>query len=429
MMNETLRVLLVEDDEDYCRLIRDLLGGERGEFALDCVATYEAGLEEVERERHDVYVLDHRLGARTGLELLRCAIAGGCVAPVVMLTGAANPETAVAALKSGAADYLVKGNIDAQLLQRTIRYAVQARRAAEAGREAEERFRAAFADAPIGMALVDVSEERIGGLLDVNPALCAMVERSTRELLEGTIWALFEAGQETELVRALLRGRSSNGASEVRLIRSTGERGWVSLHVSILTDSRGNPAHAIAQIVDITERKEHEAYLHHLAGQDPLTGLLNRRRFHVRLEECLERSVRYRDTGAVLLLELDGFKDVKEERGEAAGDDLLKAVAETLHRRVRSTDVLAKLGGAQFAIVLMEADADTAAVVAGELVEAVRAATQIDPQADAPEVTASVGVATFEAGSLLSSETLLVAADRALYRAKGLGAYSVVTLD
>jgi diguanylate cyclase (GGDEF)-like protein len=139
--------------------------------------------------------------------------------------------------------------------------------------------------------------------------------------------------------------------------------------------------------------------------------------------------VRYGDTGAVLLLELDGFKDVKEERGEAAGDDLLKAVADTLHRRVRSTDVLAKLGGAQFAIVLMEADADTAAVVAGELVEAVRAATQTDPQADAPEVTASVGVATFEAGSLLSAETLLVAADRALYRAKGLGAYSVVTLD
>lgn len=429
MMNEMLRVLLVEDDEDYCLLIRNLLtGADQGQFTLDSFSTYEAGLEAIEQEEHDVYILDHRLGPRTGLELLQYTIGNGCVAPIIMLTGAANPETAVAAMKAGAADYLVKGNIDAQLLERTIRYAVQSRRAAEASREAEARFRAAFADAPIGMALVELSAERAGALLDVNPALCAMVERSSDELLAAPIWALFEAGQETELVRVLLEGRRPKGAPEVRLIQSTGERAWVSLHISILTDQRGSPTHAIAQIVDITHRKEHESYLQHLAGQDPLTGLLNRRRFHARLEECLERSVRYGDTGAVLLLDLNGFKDVKEEFRQAGGDELLKTVAEVLRRRVRSTDVLAKLGGAEFALVLMEANEDAAAAIAGELVEAVREATGA-PQADGVEVTASVGLATFDAGSLLSAETLLVSAHRALCRAKHLGAFTVASLD
>lgn len=421
-MNEPIRVLLVEDDEDDYLLFRQLLTKvHQEEFTLDWVPSYEAGLEEIVLERHDVYVLDHRLGAHSGLELLQCAISRGCMTPVVMLTGVAQHETVVSAMKAGAVDYLVKGHIDELLLQRTLRYAVQARRAADRGRVAEGRFRAAFAGAPTGMALVDVSPDGFGRLLDTNPALCAMAGRESGELLERAIWTLFEPGYEAELVRQLLEGNDSEHGAELRLIRPSGERGWVSLHVSIITDSRGAPTQAIAQIVDINERKETEAYLQHLAGQDPVTGLLNRRRFHARLEECLARSARYGDSGAVLLLNVDGFKQLAGELSESARDDLLRTVADALRNRVRSTDVLAKLGGAEFAVVLMEADEDAAVAVAHELVDAVR-------KADGFELPVSVGIAPFQPGTTLDADALLIEADTALYRARGLGGYVIASL-
>jgi diguanylate cyclase (GGDEF)-like protein/PAS domain S-box-containing protein len=422
-MNETIRVLLVEDDEDDYLLFRQLLTKvHQEEFALDWVPSYEAGLEEIGRDRHDVYVLDHRLGAHSGLELLQCVISRGCVTPIVMLTGVAQHATVVSAMKAGAADYLVKGHIDELLLQRTLRYAVQAKRAADRNRAAEGRFRAAFAGAPTGMALVDVSVDGIGRLLDVNPSLCEMAGRENGELLGRPIWTLFEPGHEAKLVRQLLEGDASEHGVELRLIQSNGERGWVSLHVSVITDSRAMGTQAIAQIVDINDRKETETYLQHLAGQDPVTGLLNRRRFHARLEECLGRSARYGDSGAVLLLNLDGFKQLAGELGESARDELLRTVADALRNRLRSTDVLAKLGGAEFAVVLMEADEEAAVAVAHELVDAVR-------KAEGVEVPVSVGIAPFRPGTALDADALLIEADSALYRARGLGGYVIASRD
>jgi signal transduction histidine kinase len=125
-----LRVLIADDDEDDYILTRDLLLRiGRPPFHLDWSPSYEGALEAIERNQHDVYLFDYHLGHADGLELLREALARGCKAPIILLTGNDNWETDVEAMKAGAADYLVKGQLDARLLERSIRYALERTRA------------------------------------------------------------------------------------------------------------------------------------------------------------------------------------------------------------------------------------------------------------------------------------------------------------
>src|SRR4051794_22084919 len=144
-------VLLVEDDEDDYFLVRDWLAEiKETPFLLERAASFDEGLEAMRRSQHDVYLLDYRLGQQTGVELLRQATAAGCKGPVILLTGQGEREIDMAAMKAGAADYLAKDHIDAALLERSLRYAVQHQRDQEALRQAhadlEKRVRARTAE-------------------------------------------------------------------------------------------------------------------------------------------------------------------------------------------------------------------------------------------------------------------------------------------
>jgi CheY-like chemotaxis protein/two-component sensor histidine kinase len=138
MGQQPIRVLLVEDDEDDYHLTRDLLremGRQR--FTLDWAATFEDAVAAMARHKHDVYLVDYRLGGHNGLELLTEADRRGV--PVILLTGLDDWDVDLRAAKAGAADYLVKGRIDAPLLERSIRYAIERKRAEEALKEADRR--------------------------------------------------------------------------------------------------------------------------------------------------------------------------------------------------------------------------------------------------------------------------------------------------
>ena len=129
MLTDPIRVLLIDDDEDEIVLARHLLA-ESGmsRVSLDWTPDYDAALDDMASHRHDVYLLDYRMGAHDGLELLREALARGCFAPVVMLTGQGDGEVDLAAMRAGAADYLVKGRISGELLERALRHAVERKR-------------------------------------------------------------------------------------------------------------------------------------------------------------------------------------------------------------------------------------------------------------------------------------------------------------
>ena len=146
------KVLMVEDDDDDYVITRDLLSEISGQrFALDWVKTAEAGLEAMLRNQHDVVLVDYRLGARNGVDLMREALERGCQAPIILLTGAGEHEVDIEAMKAGASDYLVKGSLQANSLERSVRYAIQRKRAAALA--AFEQARLAAFGAEVGLAL------------------------------------------------------------------------------------------------------------------------------------------------------------------------------------------------------------------------------------------------------------------------------------
>jgi two-component system, cell cycle sensor histidine kinase and response regulator CckA len=164
-----IKVLLVEDDEDDFILTRDMLSSIRTwRFEVDWLRTYDAGLQAALENRHDVCLVDYRLGAQDGVELLSAALAGGCQLPIIVLTGMGEPEVDMAAMRVGAADYLVKGRLEASELERAIRYAIERKRAA--AHAAFEQARLAAFGADVGLALtrsdsLDAILERCAGAM------------------------------------------------------------------------------------------------------------------------------------------------------------------------------------------------------------------------------------------------------------------------
>ena len=126
MKKKRTRVLLIEDDEEDYTLVRGLLSeAPSASFRLDWVKDYEAGMDAIMKNKHDVYLLDYSLGEKSGLDLLRELAGRGCKAPIIFLTGQGGYEVDIEAMKAGAADYLTKGQISADKLERSIRYTIE----------------------------------------------------------------------------------------------------------------------------------------------------------------------------------------------------------------------------------------------------------------------------------------------------------------
>jgi len=283
-------------------------------------------------------------------------------------------------------------------------------------REIHARFESAFSSSPIGMALVDID----GRWLQVNDALCRITGHPREALKSTTLQAIThpdDLDRDAESMRELLDGKIPSAQIEKRYRHAWGHYLWVLLTRSLVRDDRGEPLYVVSQVQDISERKQLAARLEYLLDHDFLTGLFNRRRLQQELAHEAERVTRYGARGAVLMIDLDNFKDVNDAFGHKAGDDLLRAVAGALRHRVRQTDVVARVGGDEFAMLLPEAGAEQARIVAEGVVQALGRQTAMLGERSI-HVTASVGVALFED---LGGADVLECADLAMYDAKQAG--------
>ena len=292
------------------------------------------------------------------------------------------------------------------------------RRRAEAARdEAEERFRQAFDAAPIGMALVAPD----GRWLEVNHTLLDITGYAEAELLAKRFQDITHPDDlkaASACVRQLFAGERRKYRLEKRLVRADRHSVWVLVSAAVVGDADGKPLYLVEQIQDISERKRYEGELRHLADHDVLTGLYNRRRFIQEVERQLAHHARYGSEAALVLLDLDNFKDVNDTLGHQVGDELLQAVARALQTRTRTTDVLARLGGDEFALLLPETSEAQARHVADAVVKAVGGAT-VTVEERQVGVTASAGVVLLDADR--DASDFFVEADLALYEAKEVG--------
>ena len=248
MWRSPVRVLIVEDSkEDYALLEHLFSKIEKGAFHLDWVDNYEEALIVTSKKIHDVYLLDYHLDSGDGLSLLKKMQAEECSAPTILLSGQGDYQIDLEAMELGAMDYLVKGQITASLLERSVRYAIERKR----------------------------------------------IEIELRQ-------------------------------SQEKLVQ--------------------------------------------LAQYDPLTGLANRSLFLIYLSGATARANRHRNQAAVVLIDLDRFKDINENLGHEGGDILLKSVAERLRKSIRTGDFIARLGGNEFALILENIEnADGLAVIAEKI--------------------------------------------------------------
>ncbi len=163
----------------------------------------------------------------------------------------------------------------------------------------------------------------------------------------------------------------------------------------------------------LAEAERTEAQLRYLADHDALTGLLDRRRFRAELDQYVSFTARYGGQGAVMIIDIDGLKAVNDAHGHHAGDLLIRRVAATMRERVRATDIVARLSGDEFAVLIPQTD--TAGAL--QLGEDLRAQVA-ESSAESPAATISVGVTMFGGKREIGPEAVLVAADQAMYRAK-----------
>jgi diguanylate cyclase (GGDEF)-like protein/PAS domain S-box-containing protein len=283
-------------------------------------------------------------------------------------------------------------------------------------------FRTAFSHAPIGLAVVEQSQT----ITVANDALCSLVDEPAARLVGQRMDTLI-APEHRELERdgrdRVLSGELPCWVSDLELLRHDGSLAWVRMTVAV--DGQ-EPASLIYQLEDIAERRRHQAQLEHLVDHDPLTGVFNRRRFDQELEGEVARSARSGASRcAVLTLDLDGFKAINDGFGHQVGDDLLRGIAEALSARSRQADVLARIGGDEFGLLLRDATPESAEHVAAGVAATV-AAHELRINDQAVRVSASIGVAMLRA---LSAAEVIVLADAAMYQAKAVGNHVVMATD
>ena len=285
--------------------------------------------------------------------------------------------------------------------------------------EADARFRSAFENAPIGIALVDFREGPDGRLTEVNRALCDLTGRTGDELI-GTRLSGLCLAEDAELDQVqrerLLAGEIERFTIEKRALLPDDRLVWHELSVSTIPNDGAQRVAGIVQVQDVTDRKRFEEQLRYIADHDSLTGLMNRRRFREELDSQLALRRRYGGVGALLLIDLDRLKAVNDTRGHGAGDVALRRVAEAMRGRFRSTDVLARLAGDEFAVLLPSAESHEAQALAQALIARVAA-----DEVSSWGVSVSVGVAPFGGEDTRTTEDVMATADAALYRAKQLG--------
>lgn len=427
MRIDPVNILLIEDNLNEAELVRALLGSvRRFTFKLnhcDCLAD---GLEYLKKSREngnriDVVLLDLHLEDSRGYETFSRVNQAATWVPIILMTNMDNEDLALKTVRQGAQDYLVKTEMDGNLLSRSIRYAIERKCAEEALRESQERYTLAIQGANDGLWDWNLKTNKIY----FSPRWEEMLGYKNGEIGEDPDeWFNRIHVDDVEKFRVGLFGHINrlNGhfQEEYRIRRKDGEFIWVLTRGFAIQDKESKAYRMAGSLTNIDLRKRTEEQLLHDAFHDPLTNLPNRALFMDRLDRAVENAKRYRGYQfAVLFMDLDRFKVINDSLGHTYGDDLLIAVAKLLQSCLRSGDSVARLGGDEF-VILLERIVDISDAL--DVADRIQQGLKIPYNLNGHEmvISASIGIVlnnlTYE-----ESDEILRDADIAMYHAKMLG--------
>ena len=417
-----LRVVLLEDDPTDARIAREAMEELGAEVHhVECLADL---LSELRTTPHDLAVIDLHVPDSQGLMTVRRAVAA-TKAPVVVLSGIGDHETGRAAIRAGAQDYLTKGPQDPVVLQRTLTFSLERSKLRAQLRHANHRFELALAASRDGLweweaednVLTVSSRWRHALGLDaltpirtiqdwsdrVHPDDRPLFERSLSEHVKGVI----------QIMELDLRIQHEDGT-------------WKWMHCRGLAAQHGNHTRIAGSLTDINELRAATDRLRQAALHDSLTGLPNRAALHERLHKASERSQADGTFFAVLLLDLDRFKQVNDSMGHPVGDGLLQAVSRRLRSALTSKDFVSRIGGDEFVLVSEGlAQEDDALRLARRIHGILK--SPIRSRGNELFTAASIGIRVSAGGE--DADDLIRDADAAMYRAKHLGRARHVVFD
>ena len=433
-------ILIVDDEPGALKLLKDILTAEG--HTVRPFNNGELALRSVKAEAPELFLLDIRMPGMSGFEVCQQIKADerSKDIPVIFISAASDMEDKVKAFEAGGVDYITKPFQKEEVVARVrthiaLSHAMQkVKKIAEALRVSEESLKMAQAIARVGHWEWDmksgqfICSEEMCRILGLDPpgaiankdVFLQAVHPDDRERVANHLNGIMEGqGFDIEYRITLPNG-------EVRVVHGQGRKVFsdASKQTKIIGTVQDiheyDQAKMLGVIQDITERKVLENKLEEQANTDYLTGCDSRRHFLERAEQEFSRIHRYGGQMSMLMLDLDHFKNINDKYGHQVGDVTLKKLAQVCKGLMREVDVIGRLGGEEFAIMLPETGSERAREVAERLCQAVALAEV--PMGDAPPLhfTTSIGVAVLTAEDP-RIDTIINRADRALYIAKNAG--------
>ncbi|GGB90573.1 hybrid sensor histidine kinase/response regulator [Dyadobacter sediminis] len=251
MNNKLIKVLLVDDDEDDYFLTReyfqDLLNWR---FDITWSSTFREAVKNIKENKYDLYLFDYLLGESTGIELIEQACQLDCEEPIILLTGKGDTKIAVEALRLGAADYLIKSELDAEKLERSIRYALERTSVLKALRHSERRYRRIFEESNDFLFISDLA----GNIIDFNTSASMLTGYSEEDLKLKNILEIIEE-PEFETDWENIKDHTIHD-QEVRLLTKDGDKKYCLFSASVEVDD--DHAYIQGRLHDMTARKQSE---------------------------------------------------------------------------------------------------------------------------------------------------------------------------
>jgi PAS domain S-box-containing protein len=274
-MNKPVRILLVDDDEDDYLLTSDLIKEiPTQQFDIQWSPNYADAVTQIKKCNHEVYIFDFFLGVKTGLDLLNFALSIGCQEPIILLTGKGDQQIDEEAMKLGAVDYLVKPDLSAEVLERSIRYALNQADILKALKSSESKFRTIFEQSSDLVFIIDME----GNFMQTNASASALLHYNTEEIRAMKFVDLWENREEHAFFERLMDSQRYVKGWEITLLTKQKERKYCLLSATLQYDTQNKPYHQ-GIIHDITQRKKAERDLM-IAEKMAATGRLVRTLAH-----------------------------------------------------------------------------------------------------------------------------------------------------